>query len=120
MNSFFKDRKEYLTKTKGLSGNDLELRVRTELHKMHQLMMDCAPVGDDFNGENREGKGETRCNRTACQTKHHVVFRNDVMNANYCLSCAVDIRFSNLRDMDLYPNFNEELDELFVQQGWKP
>lgn len=120
MNSFFKDRKEYLTKKTGLTGNALELRVRTELQKMHYFMMDCSPVGDDFNGASREGKGSTRCNRTSCQTKHHVGFLNTGTRAMYCLNCAMDIRFANIKEMDLYPNFNEELDALFAKEGFKP
>lgn len=120
MNAFLKDRKAYLTRTKGLTGTELELRARTELQKMHHLMIDCSPVGDDFDGSNREGKGSTRCNRTSCQTKHHVHFMNSGTNKKYCLSCAMEIRFENFKEMDLYPNFNEELDALFVKEGWKP
>lgn len=119
MNAFLKDRKEYLERTKGITGNTLELRARTELQKMHQLMMDCAPVGDNFDGTSREGKGDTRCNRTSCQTKYHVHFMNSGTHKKYCLNCAMDIRFANFREMDLYPDFNKELDVMFVANGWK-
>lgn len=119
MYAFIKDRKEYLERTKGITGNTLEVRARTELQKIHQLMMDCAPRGDNFDGTSREGKGDTLCNRTACQTPNHVHFYNSGTNKMYCLSCAMDIRFANLRDMDLYPDFNKELDKMFLLNGWK-
>ena len=115
--NFVRDRRAYLATKPGLEGNELELLVRKEHLKAMQLMCDCAPVGYIYD-EEMPGKGDTRCNRTACQSQHHVGFRNDVMDANYCLNCAVDIRFYNdLDELDLYPNFNQELDNLFAKVG---
>lgn len=112
-----RNRIQYLKDVKGLSEEEATETARNDRLTVMQLSMYCTPLGYD---EPHEGKGVTRCNRTACQTENHVAFTNTVMEAKYCISCAVDIRFCNdLNELDLYPNFNEELDELIAAQEIK-
>jgi hypothetical protein len=109
--TFQADRKQYLLSTNQYENENDQIQHRREDHmKVLRLMADCVPTGED---EPLPGKGTTRCNRTACQTEEHVHFHNFVMNAKYCLSCAMDIRYSNdLAELDLFPSFNNELDDL--------
>lgn len=110
------DRKNFLKETTQYENEIDSIQHRRDDHMATmRLMGDCVPTRED---EELPGKGITRCNRTACQTDKHVVFHNVVMNANYCLSCAIDIRYCNdLDELDLFPDFNQELSALLRSTG---
>lgn len=108
--AFIKSRSEYLIK-QGVCTEDANDRANNDYRLVAKLSRYNTPNLDDVI---REGKGSTLCNRTACQSDKHVMFHNFVMQKNYCLSCATDIRFcNNLDELDLYPEYNETLDKLF-------
>lgn len=114
--TFQNDRKQYLKETTQYENEiDSIEHQRNDHMNVRRLMCDCVQTRSH---EALPGKGITRCNRTACQTDKHVHFHNSVMNANYCLSCAIDIRYCNdLDELDLFPNFNQELDGLLRSEG---
>lgn len=112
--TFTKDRREYLvSQNPDMEHGELVTMHSTQHLKVLSLMSDCVMTFED---ESLPGKGVTRCNRTACQSDKHVNFYNIGTNKKYCLNCALDIRFCNdIQELDLYPRFNEELDEVLNQ-----
>lgn len=116
--AFIRNRKEYLMKT-GMDDDSAAAKAEHDYRYMFKLSKQCVMTCSDTA---LEGKGYTRCNRTACQTTKHVVFYNSVMNRNYCVNCATDIRFcsNNLNELDLYPEYNESLDKLIQETSKCP
>lgn len=110
--AFVQNRKEYFLKT-GMEESHAKAKAENDFRRMSRLSADCVMTGAH---DALEGKGDTRCNRTACQSDQHVVFYNSVMHKNYCVNCATDIRFcNNLKELDLYPEYNESLDKLLQE-----
>lgn len=110
--AFITNRTEYLIK-QGLEMSSASAYAHIDFKRVSMLSLECEMTYED---EELEGKGVTRCNRTACQSDKHVVFYNSVMKKKYCLNCATDIRFrNNLKELDLYPEYNESLDKLLQE-----
>jgi len=110
--AFVHNRKEYFMKS-GMNEEQAKQKAEKDFRRMSRLAADCVMTG--YHDE-LPGKGVTRCNRTACQSDQHVAFHNFVMNRNYCVNCATDIRFcNNLNELDLYPEYNESLDKLLQE-----
>lgn len=107
--AFVNNRTTYLMST-GMNEEHAKAKANNDFRRMSKLAAECDMTCED---EPLPGKGITRCNRTACQSDKHVVFYNFVMEKNYCVNCATDIRFcNNLNELDLYPEYNESLDKL--------
>ncbi|WNV47566.1 hypothetical protein ENKO_463 [Klebsiella phage fENko-Kae01] len=106
---FIRNRTEYLM-NKGIDVDTASKQANLDFRSMTELAAECVMTCAD---EELPGKGNTRCNRTACQSDKHVLFYNFVMGKNYCVNCATDIRFcNNLNKLDLYPEYNKSLDKL--------
>lgn len=63
-----------------------------------------------------KGKKNGACNRSACQSEHHVVFYNQSTMAYYCAACAKKINDANQYDFggnfvgDLCINKSEDVE----------
>lgn len=114
--AFVQNRTEYFLKS-GMEESYAKSKAENDFRRMSRLAADCIMTCSHVE---LPGKGDTRCNRTACQSDKHVVFYNSVMNRSYCVNCATDIRFSNnLKELDLYPEYNESLDKLFRESDYE-